>query len=238
MLADGLVAWIRQQVTAAGRQGVVFGLSGGIDSAVVGALCQRASPSTSLGVCMPCYSDEKDVEHAHAVAIRLDIPLRTVPLNSAFDALQAALPPDMDCSDADKLCLGNLKARLRMSVLYFLGNHLNYLVVGSSNRSELALGYFTKYGDGAADIIPLANLVKSQVKALACDLGVPREIIDKPPSAGLWPGQTDEEEMGLTYEQIDRYLTTVEADEEVLRKIEAIARRNAHKKRMPAIPPF
>ena len=125
-----------------------------------------------------------------------------------------------------------------MAIIYFYANRLNYLVVGSSNRCELSIGYFTKYGDGGVDIMPLGNLVKSQVRDLARHLGIPQEIIDKPPSAGLWAGQTDEQEMGLTYEQLDAYFTTGKAPDAVRRRIEERIARNAHKRTVPPIPPF
>jgi len=111
---------------------------------------------------------------------------------------------------------------LRMVTLYYIANQLGYMVAGSGNRSELTVGYFTKYGDGGVDILPLGNLVKSQVRELARCLGIPREIIDKPPSAGLWEGQTDEAEMGLSYEALDNFILTGKATEEVREKVEAM----------------
>jgi NAD+ synthase len=125
-----------------------------------------------------------------------------------------------------------------MATIYFYANRLNYLVVGSSNRCELGVGYFTKYGDGGVDVMPLANLVKGQVQDLARHLGIPQVIIDKPPSAGLWAGQTDEQEMGLTYDQLDAYFTTGKAPDEVRRKIEQRIARNAHKRTVPPLPPY
>jgi len=125
---------------------------------------------------------------------------------------------------------------LRMTILYYLANSLGYLVVGSSNRSELSVGYFTKYGDGGVDLIPLGSLVKGQVRELALYLGIPQEIIDKPPSAGLWAGQTNEGELGVTYAQLDRYLLTGEGEEEIKRRIGAMITRNAHKLLPPSIP--
>ena len=125
-----------------------------------------------------------------------------------------------------------------MLTLYYLANRLGYLVAGCSNKSELTIGYFTKYGDGGVDILPLGNLVKYQVRELAQHLGIPQEIIDKPPSAGLWEGQTDEGEMGITYEELDRYITTYQASQEVKEKIERAKAINAHKLATPPIPPF
>jgi NAD+ synthase len=124
-----------------------------------------------------------------------------------------------------------------MLTLYYLANRLSYLVVGTGNRSEISVGYFTKYGDGAVDILPLGNLVKRRVRELAIHLGMPKEIIKKPPSAGLWVGQTDEGEMGITYEELDRYLLAGEAGDEVKRKVDAMIAASAHKRVMPAIPP-
>ena len=112
------------------------------------------------------------------------------------------------------------------------------MVIGSGNRSELAVGYFTKYGDGGADILPLGNLVKSQVKRLASFLGIPQEIIDKPPSANLWPGQTDEDDLGVRYEELDHYLITGEAPDRVKQKIEYLIASSSHKRHLPPVPDF
>ncbi len=132
----------------------------------------------------------------------------------------------------------NLKARLRMLTLYYFASRLKYVVAGSSNRSELSLGYFTKYGDGGADILPLGNIVKGQVRELASFLVIPREIIDKPPSAGLWPGQTDESELGLSYEELDHYLITGEASSELREKIESMIAAAKHKCCLPPVASF
>jgi len=122
--------------------------------------------------------------------------------------------------------------------LYHFANRLRYLVIGGGNKCELGVGYFTKYGDAGVDLLPLGNLVKSQVRELAHYLGIPREIIDKTPSPGLWEGQTDEQEMGLTYEQLDAYFTTGEASEEVRKRIEEKIALNTHKRAIPPVPPF
>lgn len=237
-LTSSLVDWLKEK--AAGAKGAVFGMSGGIDSSVVAALCQRAFPGQALGVLIPCHSIPEDMEHARLVAVRFGVPTRTVDIGAVYDALYGALVPALPEADGDagRPAAGNLKPRLRMAVLYFFANRLGRLVVGSSNRCELGVGYFTKYGDGGVDISPLGNLVKSQVRDLARHVGVPREIIDKPPSAGLWEGQTDEEEMGLTYEQLDAYFTTGQVAPGVRRKIEERIGCQAHKRALPAIPPF
>jgi len=152
--------------------------------------------------------------------------------------LLKVLPDDTADPTARRLAEANLKVRLRMLTLYYFANQLNYIVVGSGNRSELAVGYFTKYGDGGVDILPLGNLVKAQVKELASFLGIPQEIIDKPPSAGLWEGQTDEGELGFSYDELDRYLATGEASDKVKNKIDSMMTAGEHKRLPPSLPAF
>ena len=237
-LAQKLVSWIREKVLAAGCKGVVVGMSGGLDSSVLAVLCHRAFPRSVLGVIMPCYSSQEEVEHARAVANRFSIPTKMVELDTVFDALLKALPNDWADPAISRVARGNLKARLRMLTLYYLANQLQYMVAGSSNRSELSIGYFTKYGDGGVDIMPLGNLVKRQVRELARSLGIPQLIIDKPPSAGLWEGQTDEGELGLSYEELDRYLVTGEASDELRGRIESMIATNNHKRQPPPVARF
>jgi NAD+ synthase len=235
-LARNLADWVKSQVLEARCEGTVFGLSGGVDSSVVGALCKRAFPDTCLGVLMPCHSAETDTEDAGHVAQQLGIPTATVRLDRVLDALLDALPDEGGDPGARKLAEANLKPRLRMATLYHFANRHRYLVVGTGNRSEIAVGYCTKYGDAGVDILPLGNLLKSRVRDLARHLGIPGRVILKPPSAGLWEGQTDEGEMGLTYEELDCYLDTGEATEEVRRRVEALSRAAAHKMCLPPIP--
>ncbi len=237
-LARKITLWIKETVVAAGGKGVVFGLSGGIDSSVIAVLCQKAFPDTSLGVIMPCHSTKTDQEHAELLASKFHIPTQVVLLDGVFDSLLRVLLDNGYDAATKKMSEANVKPRLRMLTLYYFANRLDYIVVGSSNRCELFIGYFTKYGDGGIDIMPLGNLVKSQVKELAVHLGVPGEIIDKPPSAGLWSGQTDEVEMGLTYKELDQYLLTGEVGEEVKRRIESLSKKSEHKRRLPPVPPF
>jgi NAD+ synthase len=237
-LASKLIDWIKEQVAIAKRRGVVFGLSGGLDSAVVAVLCKRAFPDNTMALIMPCHSSETDIEHAEAVASKFHIPTNTIALEGVFYSLLKALPiGDYELAN-NHLAGANLKPRLRMLALYYSATQLNYLVVGTGNRSEISIGYFTKYGDGAADILPLGNLVKNQVRELAVYLDIPKEIIQKPPSAGLWVGQTDEEEMGITYDELDRYLLTGHAAEEVKEKIDTRITGSSHKRALPAVPPF
>jgi NAD+ synthase len=236
-LASKLIDWIKEQVAIAKRRGVVFGLSGGLDSAVVAVLCKRAFPDNTMALIMPCHSSETDIEHAEAVASKFNILTNTIALEGVFYSLLKALPiGDYELAN-NKLAGANLKPRLRMLALYYSATQLYYLVVGTGNRSEISIGYFTKYGDGAADILPLGNLVKNQVRELAVYLDIPKEIIQKPPSAGLWVGQTDEEEMGITYDELDRYLLTGHAAEEVKEKIDTRITGSSHKRALPAVPP-
>jgi len=237
-LAQRLVSWIKEQSHKANCKSVVFGLSGGIDSAVVGVLCQRAFPKNSLGVIMPCHSSKEDMDDALAVAQQFSIPTLTVALDDVFDCILKALPNPEFSEQTKRLAEANLKPRLRMSTLYYLANRLNHMVVGTSNKSELSVGYFTKYGDGGVDIMPLANLLKKDVVEMARHLGIATKIIEKPPSGGLWAGQTDEGEMGLTYKELDQYLATGQASEKVRKKVDAMAQASAHKRAPPATPPF
>ena len=237
-LAQKLVWWIRDRVLAAGCKGVVIGMSGGLDSSVLAVLCYRAFPRSMLGILMPCYSSQEEVEHAQAVANQFSIPTEKVALDNVFDALLRVLPDNDVDSNISRVAKGNLKARLRMLTLYYFANQLKYMVVGSSNRSELSVGYFTKYGDGGVDIMPLGNLVKRQVKELARFLGIPQPIIDKPPSAGLWDGQTDEGELGLSYEELDRYLVTGQANGELRGRIESMIATSNHKRQPPPVARF
>jgi len=236
--AEKLVLWIRDKVLAAGYKGVVLGMSGGLDSSVGAVLCYRAFPQGMLGVIMPCYSRQEDMEHAMAVADKFSIPTRTVVLDAAFDTLLKVLPDDKADPDVSRLAKANIKSRLRMLILYYFANRLKYMVVGAGNRSELSVGYFTKYGDAGVDILPLGNMVKGQVRELAHFLGIPQQIIDKPPSAGLWEGQTDEGELGLSYEELDRYLVTGEASAELKKRIESMIASSDHKRQPPPVVDF
>ncbi|MFC1940977.1 NAD(+) synthase [Chloroflexota bacterium] len=236
-LAEKLVSWIKETVSAGGCKGVVLGMSGGVDSSVAAVLCHQAFPRNTLGVFMPCYSNPEDEEHALSVASKFSIPTKKVVLDNIFDTLLKVLPSNADLS-ASQLAKANLKVRLRMLTLYYFANQLKYMVVGASNRSELAVGYFTKYGDGGVDIMPLGNLVKGRIRELASFLIIPQEIINKTPSAGLWPGQTDEDEFGFSYEDLDRYLVTSEASDKVRKKIESMMAAGNHKRLPPPVPLF
>jgi NAD+ synthase len=192
-----------------------------------------------LGVLLPCHSNPQDAEMARLLANTFDIPTVTVPLESTYDTLVSALP-----TGTSSLARANIKPRLRMTALYTLAQTHGYLVAGTGNKSELEVGYFTKYGDGGVDVEPLGELFKAQVRQLARELGIPQPIIDRPPSAGLWEGQTDEEEMGITYEVLDATLAAIEAgetgdlDPALLARVQQMIAASAHKRSMPPVCPL
>ena len=245
--ADAIVSWLSERAASAGARGFVFGLSGGIDSAVVARLCQMAAPQRILGVLLPCYSHPQDEEDARLVASAFSIQIVRVDLGPTFDALSESLqsalkglPTHVNVVDIKQQMPGaNVKPRLRMTSLYFIANSLNYLVAGTGNRSEITLGYYTKYGDGGVDLLPIGGLLKSEVRELARELHVPQRIIDKPPTAGLWMGQTDEAEMGFSYEALEKYLaggpSAVPAN--VAARIETLRAASEHKRALPPVGP-
>lgn len=235
--ADRLIDWMQKVVREAGAKGVVFGMSGGLDSSVVAVLGKKAFPQNSLGLIMPCYSHAEDEEHARMVSDAFDIPFQVIVLDDLLDLFMSKFGREEDYQDSE-LAVANIKPRLRMICLYYHAARRGYLVAGSSNRSEISAGYFTKYGDNAVDFMPLANLVKGQVRELAKELGVPQEIIEKPPSGGLWTGQTDEGEMGVTYDDIDNYLLKDSGDKRTREIIEKMIKDSEHKKKMPPVPDF
>jgi len=236
---DHVVDWLRDQVKVSGTNGILVGLSGGIDSSVVANLIKRAFPESSLGVILPCKSNDKDKADGEAVAIAAGLDFVEVDLSSTHETLLASIQSavsDLNTTN-HQLTDANLRARLRMSTLYGIANNMGYLVAGTDNAAELLTGYFTKYGDGGVDILPLANLTKREVFQWARHLGVPQSVIDRKPSAGLWEGQTDEDEMGVTYDAIDDYIEGKPVSEEDKKIIERMHARTEHKRVMPPAPP-
>jgi len=230
---DSLVSWISEQVKSAGSRGAVFGLSGGLDSAVVGGLCARALGDGALGLILPCHSSPEDMDDARLVCDAFGLKTITIELSGVYDEFLKALP------EACVATMSNLKPRLRMAALYYVANEKGCLVAGTGNKSEYMVGYFTKYGDGGVDIMPLACIYKTDLFEIARELGVPERIVEKPPSAGLWTGQTDEKDLGLSYAELDRALKLIEqgGEEElepsVLEKVRGMVRRSEHKRNLP-----
>lgn len=241
---DRLAAWIADRVRDSGTEGAVLGLSGGVDSAVACGLCARGlGPERCLGLILPIESAGDDARLARETAATFGVAAVEVALDGAFDRLLGALESAAgevggdahavagDLRGGDPLLARmNLKPRLRMASLYYFANSLNRLVVGTGNAVEFAVGYFTKHGDGGADIFPLGDLVKREVWDLARTLGVPSEIVDRPPTAGLAPGQTDEGELGMAYSDLDAFLLEGTTGDDALDdRIRALGRASRHK---------
>lgn len=244
---DIIVTFIRDSVNKSGTNGVVVGLSGGLDSAVVSKLAVMAlGPDKVLNVFMP--SDNTPVSELVTVtqfSDELGTELKSMSIQPVMESFVSVMKNDSE----SPLEMGNLAARSRMVILYNLAKKRNSLVIGTSNRSEMMMGYFTKYGDGACDILPLADLFKTQVKELASLIGIPSQIISKPPSAGFWEGQTDEGEMNIRYDVLDRILqmfldgitsseisSTLEIPETEVVRVLGIVDSSSHKRYLPLRP--
>ncbi|WBX79031.1 NAD(+) synthase [Virgibacillus salarius] len=230
-----IVEWLRDQVKSAGVDGLLVGISGGIDSAVVAHLIKRACPNNSLGVLMPINTSEVNMQDARAVTESCNLNSITVDLTEAREAMYCNIKKELKENkiyqeDNTRLAQANLSARLRMSTLYTVATHHNYLVVGTDNAAEWYTGYFTKYGDGGVDILPIVEFTKGEVKELAAYLGIPQSVLDKQPSADLWEGQTDEKEMGTSYAKIDAFIKGESIPEQDKSTILAMHKRTAHKR--------
>ena len=244
---DDIVEFVQNKVSEANADGLVVGLSGGIDSTLAAFLaCEAVGKENVFGIVMPSTTTPtEDKLHGTAIAQLLGINYKEIAIDSILNEFLSVTQ-----LEEDKLSIGNLKARIRMSIIYFYANSKNYLVCGTGNKSEISIGYFTKYGDGACDIEPIGDLYKTDVFELAKYLGVPQEIIDKPPRAGLWNNQTDEDEIGMTYKLLDKILyqfiekeidadsiaeeLDIEVDEvnDIINRVE----RNQHKTQVPESP--
>ena len=208
--AEGLRTFIRDYIVRSGADGVIIGLSGGLDSAVVTKLAVDALGADRVHTMyLPSdMSPKADLRCTEELSRTWGVGLEVINIQSALDAFRDLLGTDMTPME-----MGNASARCRMSLLYARARSMNRIVVGTSNRSEIMMGYFTKHGDGACDILPLAGLYKTEVRELAELIGVPGDVISKPPSAGFWEGQTDEDEMGFPYAVLDRILVGMERGE-------------------------
>ncbi|MGB9936201.1 MAG: NAD+ synthase [Methanobacterium sp.] len=201
---ENICNFIKDKLNEIGAEGLVIGLSGGIDSSVVAYICARAVGNNKiLGLVLPSKTtSSEDIKDAIQVAEELELKYKTVHIDELMEPFTKICSK---CSEND-LANGNLKARMRMMILYYHSNAMNHIVAGTGNRTELLVGYFTKYGDGGVDILPIGDLYKTDVREIATYLGVPENIIKKAPTAGLWSGQTDEEELGIKYEDLDKIL--------------------------------
>lgn len=245
---DIIVNFIRSKTEESGSNGAVVGLSGGIDSAVTAYLTVEAMGSENvLGIHLPesNITPPQDLVDSEFIANKLGITFKNIDISGLLNCFLSQIP---DRADEYPSVVGNLKARIRMSILYYYANFLNRMVIGTGNKSEIMLGYFTKYGDGGVDIEPIGDLYKTEVLELAKLLSVPEDVINKPPSAGLWVGQTDEDELGLPYETIDKILDLLSRGEEPERlqqifdlspeQIDLLLERmksNIHKRKVPPI---
>jgi len=240
-IIDNIVKWMKDMVRDAGCSGGVLGLSGGIDSSTVAALCRKAFGDNCLGLILPCHSLEADIEDAKLVAEHFEMKYKTVDLTSTFDAIMKELDSNFDLNKQKALEVMNIKPRLRMTALYYYANKLKYMVMGTGNKSEILMGYFTKYGDGGVDIEPLGDLTKTEVYEIAKILGVPDKIIRRVPTAGLFNGQTDEGEMGITYKELDHIIDCMEegnldeCDNEKVQLVKSTIRKMKHKSNPPPL---
>ncbi len=240
-----IVDFIKKTVEDAKARGVVVGLSGGVDSSTTAFLCVKAlGKEKVLGVIMPekGVTREEDIEDALKVCDILGIDYKYVEINPMVEVFLNEL------GEGNKIAVANLKPRIRMIINYYYANNLNYLVAGTGNKSELLTGYYTKYGDGGVDFLPIGDLYKTEVFELAKYLEVPERIVKKKPSAGLWIGQTDEGELGITYAKLDTILKALEkgykpeeiperfdVSEDEVRKVIELVEKSKHKREMPPI---
>ncbi len=235
-VTERIVSFIKEYVESCNADGVVVGLSGGVDSSTVAFLCVRALGSERVfGLIMPekDVTPNQDIEDAKQVAEMLGVEYKIIEISDIVKTFIEKL------GEGGKIAVANLKPRIRMVINYFYANNMNRIVAGTGNKSELMIGYFTKYGDGGVDFLPIGDLYKTEVLELARYLGVPERIITKKPSAGLWVGQTDEGEIGMSYAELDEILRAMERgekrDDEKFRRVEELVNASKHKREMPPV---
>ncbi len=236
-----LVQWLEEQrINQYKMTGYVIGISGGIDSAVVAHLLAKANAPVH-GLILPSNTtSEADIEHAKLVADSAGIDYTIAPITPTYDSFINSMKPLFNAqAQRQNVIAGNVQARLRMIALYAYAQSHHSIVVGTDNMAEWHMGYFTKFGDGGVDVVPLVQLTKGQVYEMAQHLKVPQAILDKAPSAGLWQGQTDEDEMGVSYAEIDAYLQGETVSDQAMERINFWHNRSHHKRVMAYTPdPF
>lgn len=239
MVAQKIQNWLSTYLKQSQSTGFVIGISGGLDSSVTAVLCRKVTPNT-LGLILPCGFTPKDsIKDAQLIAKQFDIKTKIYDLTPAFNAFCTLL--GVSQQEPVDIPLANIKARLRMVAWYFEANRLRRLVAGSGNRTEIAVGFFTKYGDAGVDILPIGGLLKHEVRNLGHYLKIPLQIINKIPSPGLWPGQTDEGELGASYDQLDDLVagkTPKGLSEEQIAQIHQRITSTEHKRKILPICPI
>lgn len=224
-VVDNLVEWLRDSVKEANCKGIVYGLSGGVDSAVIAALSKLAFGDESLAIMMPINSSFEDEIDAKLVIDKFNLNAIKVDLSRTYSEFVEVIE-----KGDNQMAYANVKPRLRMTTLYYYAQLKGYLVVGTSNKSEFTVGYFTKYGDSGSDLMPLVDFTKKEIFELARYLEIPDKIIQKPPSAGLFEDQTDEDEMGFTYNDLEKYINNEKIDERIEEKINRMVKISEHKR--------
>ena len=231
---ENRVAFIKSVLSESGAKGIVYGNSGGKDSALVGILCKAACDNT-VGIILPCTSKrnyDEDAADAKEVAKKYNIEIRTVDLTPVKEAELKALD---GVAVMNAAALANIAPRLRMLTLYAVAAAENRLVAGTGNKSEAYVGYFTKWGDGAHDFNPIADLTVTEIYEFLRYLDAPKCVIEKAPSAALFDGQTDETEMGVSYAELDTYLSGSGISEEKKTIIERLHNASEHKRKGIAV---
>ena len=248
---ERITGFIADTVAAAGADGAVLGLSGGIDSTLTAYLAVEALGADGLhGLVLPStVTSDESTSDGERVADLLEIEYDLVAIDPIVESVVDAAPAVAD----DDLAIGNAHARIRAVLNYLIANHENRIVLGTGNRSEALVGYFTKYGDGAVDCHPIGNLYKAQVRQLAAHVGVPQDLVEKTPTAELWADQTDEDELGVDYDTLDAILAlhvdgplsthataqTLDCDLDIVEHVRGLYERSAHKRQVPSAPePF
>jgi NAD+ synthase len=246
---ERICRFIKEYVQNTGAKGIVLGLSGGVDSATIAGLSSQAVGGENvLGLMLPEKENfnQKDIDDAKVVAELFHLQTQVCDMSKVLSCFYGGIPV---FDQSDRLCKGNIKARTRMIYLYYYANKQNRIVCGSSDKSETMMGYFTKWGDAAADITPIIDLYKTQVRKLAIHIGIPKELALKPSTPALWPNQLAESELGIKYETLDlilygleRFLTTndiaiqLDLEQNLVDNVKARWLANEHKRRVPISP--